>query len=76
MTTDNSSATTVPRMHSPGEHIIPLPSTYQALPPQLWQQPQMAIPDKLQRSPVIGIIHGGSKRVQGVLEYCDVDKLV
>lgn len=63
-------------MHSPGEHIIPLPSTYQALPPQLWQQPQMPTPDKLQQSPGTDITHDWSRRVQGVLEHCDVDKLV
>ena len=45
-TTDNSSATTVPPMHSPAPRITSLPSVYQPLPSQ---QPQTATPSQLQQ---------------------------
>ena len=51
-TTDNSSATTVPPMHSPAPHITSLPSVYQPLPSELQQQPQTATPSQLQQSVV------------------------
>ena len=43
-------------MHSPTQHIS-LPNTYQAVPSQLWQQPQMATPSRLQQPSGIGITH-------------------
>ena len=45
-TTDHSSATTVPPMHSPAPHITSLPSLYQPLPSQL---PQTATSSQLQQ---------------------------
>ena len=48
-TTDNSSATTVPPMHSPAPRITSLPSVYQPLPSKLQQQPQTATPSQLQQ---------------------------
>ena len=65
LTADISSATAIPPMHSPPEHITSLTSTYQALPSQLWQQPQMAFPNLLHQSPGIDITHDKSRRVQG-----------
>lgn len=57
LTADVSSATAILPMHSPPEHIISITSTYQALPSQLRQQPQIAFPNPLQQSPGIDITH-------------------